>query len=146
LLLLLVVVVVVVLLLLLLVVVVLLLFLFPESFIPISIYYFYSNVIHFIFMILSFSSFPSLSLLTPQAGVEPIRVEVREYDRLFLSEDPVAVHGKEWLKDLNPSSLKVVHCVIDPSIAGMKGDFCCFGCTFVFPFLFFLFSSFLYFN
>jgi hypothetical protein len=51
--------------------------------------------------------------------VAPIRVEIREYDRLFLSEDPVAVHGKEWLKDLNPNSLKVLSCVIDPSISGM---------------------------
>lgn len=49
-------------------------------------------------------------------GKDPLKVEVREYERLFLSEDPVAKHGKEWLSDLNPDSLKIRTAFIDPSV------------------------------
>jgi glutaminyl-tRNA synthetase len=54
------------------------------------------------------------------AGEEPIKIEVREYDRLFLSEDPVGAFGKQWLNDLNPNSLKVVSAIIDPSVRELK--------------------------
>jgi glutaminyl-tRNA synthetase len=54
------------------------------------------------------------------AGEEPIKIEVREYDRLFLSEDPIATYAKEWLKDLNPNSLKIVTAIIDPSVKELK--------------------------
>jgi hypothetical protein len=37
---------------------------------------------------------------------------------LFLSEDPVGTHKKDWLNDLNPNSLKVITAIIDPSIKG----------------------------
>lgn len=56
----------------------------------------------------------------PITAEEPIRIEVREYDRLFLSEDPVGLFGKEWLNDLNPNSLKIVTAIIDPSIRELK--------------------------
>jgi glutaminyl-tRNA synthetase len=47
-------------------------------------------------------------------------VEVRDYDRLFLSEDPVASHGKDWLGNLNPNSLHVHSAVVDPSVVDLK--------------------------
>jgi len=53
-------------------------------------------------------------------GEEPITVEIREYDKLFLSENPIEVYGKEWLKDLNPNSLRVLTAIIDPSIKELK--------------------------
>jgi len=55
-------------------------------------------------------------------GKEPIYVEVREYDRLFLSEDPVGLYKKEWLKDLNPNSLRVLKAIIDPSVMDLKRE------------------------
>lgn len=55
-----------------------------------------------------------------QEGKETITVEVREYDRLFLSDDPIAKYDKEWLKDLNPDSLSVKSAVIDPSVYDLK--------------------------
>ncbi|KAK3442739.1 glutamine--tRNA ligase, cytoplasmic [Eucalyptus grandis] len=40
-------------------------------------------------------------------GVDPLQVEVRLFDKLFLSENPAEL-GKDWLDDLNPHSKIVV--------------------------------------
>jgi len=53
-------------------------------------------------------------------GQEPIKVEVREYEHLFLSADPIGTHKENWLKDLNPHSLKVVSAIIDLSVHDLK--------------------------
>lgn len=56
-----------------------------------------------------------------QEGKEVIKVEVREYERLFLSEDPIGTYGKQgWLQDLNPNSLSVHSALIDPSVVDLK--------------------------
>lgn len=38
----------------------------------------------------------------PSPGKEPIKAEVRLYEKLFKSEDPNSVD--EWLKDVNPGT------------------------------------------
>lgn len=43
----------------------------------------------------------------PSPGVEPLKVEVRLFDRLFLSENPAELDDK-WLDDLNPRSKVVI--------------------------------------
>jgi len=54
-------------------------------------------------------------------GKEPLTVEVREYERLWSSEDPIQKYGKaEYLKDLNPDSLRVTKAIIDPSVSELK--------------------------
>lgn len=56
----------------------------------------------------------------PKSGQEPLRIEVRLYDRLFKSADPGAFKD-DWLNDLNPDSLKIVkNCPADPSIKNAK--------------------------
>lgn len=51
----------------------------------------------------------------PQPGVAPLKVELRLYDRLFLSQDPMSLDN--WLTDLNPDSLHTVtNAYADPSI------------------------------
>ncbi|KAI4379144.1 hypothetical protein MLD38_005480 [Melastoma candidum] len=42
----------------------------------------------------------------PSAGVEPLQVEVRLFDKLFLSENPADLDN--WLADLNPQSKFVI--------------------------------------
>eukprot|EP01126_Amoeba_proteus_P017121 TRINITY_DN180_c0_g2_i2.p1 TRINITY_DN180_c0_g2~~TRINITY_DN180_c0_g2_i2.p1 ORF type:complete len:461 (+),score=80.96 TRINITY_DN180_c0_g2_i2:1104-2486(+) len=54
-----------------------------------------------------------------EEGKEPWKVEVREYERLFLSESPTAL-GDNWLSDLNPNSLTVTSALIDPSVRDFK--------------------------
>ncbi|KAF7104199.1 hypothetical protein CFC21_105118 [Triticum aestivum] len=48
----------------------------------------------------------------PAPGVEPLKVEVRLFEKLFLSENPAGLDDKEleekWLGDLNPQSKEVV--------------------------------------
>jgi len=51
--------------------------------------------------------------------VEPLKVEFRDYDTLFLSENPSAL-GDNWLSDLNPDSLRVRHGFADPSVKDLK--------------------------
>jgi len=68
-------------------------------------------------------------------GVEPAKIEVREYDHLFLSEEPIKKFGKDWLNDLNPNSLVVKEALIDASVKELKpydrvqfervGYYCC---------------------
>lgn len=56
----------------------------------------------------------------PSAGVKPLEVELRLYENLFLSKDPMQYGGDEWLNDLNPNSLTVVKAYADQSLAGAK--------------------------
>ncbi|KAL7001121.1 glutamine--tRNA ligase, partial [Sarracenia purpurea var. burkii] len=42
----------------------------------------------------------------PSPGVDPVKVEVRLFDRLFLSENPAELD--DWLGDLNPESKEVI--------------------------------------
>ncbi|KAH7841686.1 hypothetical protein Vadar_033051 [Vaccinium darrowii] len=42
----------------------------------------------------------------PSPGVDPLKVEVRLFDRLFLSENPAELD--DWLSDLNPESKVVI--------------------------------------
>jgi len=51
---------------------------------------------------------------------KPIIAEVRNYDRLFLSEDPIKTHGDNWLSDLNPHSLDIIEVYIDCSCKAFK--------------------------
>ncbi|KAJ3694118.1 hypothetical protein LUZ60_009598 [Juncus effusus] len=43
----------------------------------------------------------------PSPGVEPLKVEVRLFDKLFLSENPAEL--EDWLADLNPNSKEVIN-------------------------------------
>ncbi|GAB4163153.1 MAG: glutamine--tRNA ligase/YqeY domain fusion protein [Planctomycetota bacterium] len=46
-----------------------------------------------------------------------IEAEARLYDKLFLLENPYAVEeGKEWLDYINPASLIVKKCLVEPSV------------------------------
>lgn len=58
----------------------------------------------------------------PKPGQKPLTVELRLYDSLFKSANPMALD--EWLTDLNPNSLVVVKTALaDPSLASVKpGD------------------------
>ncbi|MBI5001588.1 MAG: glutamine--tRNA ligase/YqeY domain fusion protein [Euryarchaeota archaeon] len=52
-----------------------------------------------------------------------VHAEVRLYDRLFTVEDPTGHEGKDFKEFLNPDSLKVVRCMAEPAVAGLKpGD------------------------
>ncbi|PKA63404.1 Glutamine--tRNA ligase [Apostasia shenzhenica] len=42
----------------------------------------------------------------PSPGVEPLKVEVRLFDKLFLSENPAELEN--WLADMNPNSKEVI--------------------------------------
>jgi glutaminyl-tRNA synthetase len=42
----------------------------------------------------------------PSPGVEPLKVEVRLFDKLFRSENPAELD--DWLADLNPNSREVI--------------------------------------
>ena len=50
-----------------------------------------------------------------------VNAEVRMYDRLFSDAHPDA-GGKNFLESLNPSSLKVVTAIVEPSLANAKPD------------------------
>ncbi|XP_048136448.1 glutamine--tRNA ligase, cytoplasmic isoform X2 [Rhodamnia argentea] len=56
-------------------------------------------------------------------GVDPLQVEVRLFDKLFLSESPAEL-GNDWLSDVNPHSKVVVPCAYAvPSLGEAKvGD------------------------
>ena len=56
----------------------------------------------------------------PAPGVAPLEVELRLYDVLFKSADPMGLGSDEWLKDINPDSLKVVKAFADPSLKAAK--------------------------
>ncbi|KAJ3692027.1 hypothetical protein LUZ60_012377 [Juncus effusus] len=58
----------------------------------------------------------------PKPGVEPLKVEVRLFDKLFLSENPAELD--DWLGDLNPNSKEIINeCYAVPSLAkAVLGD------------------------
>lgn len=45
-----------------------------------------------------------------------VKVEVREYDRLFMDEAPDSHSDKDFLEFINPSSLKVIEAFVEPSL------------------------------
>ena len=52
------------------------------------------------------------------SATESAEVEVRLYDRLFLSENPEdAPPGKSFLDNINPNSVRVVRAVVEPDVA-----------------------------
>lgn len=51
----------------------------------------------------------------PAPGMEPMSIEVRMYDRLFMSKDPQSL-GDKWMEDVNPNSVKVLKCFAEPSL------------------------------
>jgi glutaminyl-tRNA synthetase len=59
----------------------------------------------------------------PQPGKTPLTVEIRLYENLFKSRDPMEIAG-EWLQDINPNSLRVIkNAYASPSVLGSKaGD------------------------
>ncbi len=58
------------------------------------------------------------------SAAHAIDAEVRLYDHLFMKEDPGEVEeGQDWKSNLNPDSLKVQTCKLEPSLASAKtGD------------------------
>ena len=48
-------------------------------------------------------------------SAQGVPAEVRIYDRLFTESDPEV--GDDFLANLNPDSLKIVHAVIEPALA-----------------------------
>src|SRR5690606_9850745 len=52
-----------------------------------------------------------------------VPAEVREYDRLFMHEEPDAQKDKDFLEFLNPNSLNIVKAFVEPSLQTAKvGD------------------------
>lgn len=49
-----------------------------------------------------------------------IKVEIREYDRLFMDESPDAHSDKNFMEFLNPESLKIVMAYAEPSLKDSK--------------------------
>ncbi len=58
--------------------------------------------------------------ITWVAAATSIPVELRLYDVLFKSADPMGLGNEEWIKDINPESLKIVQAVADPSLKSAK--------------------------
>jgi glutaminyl-tRNA synthetase len=55
------------------------------------------------------------------AAKQAIPTEVRLYDHLFLKPNPDDVEeGKDWLSNLNPNSLEVSTCYVEPSVIGAE--------------------------
>ncbi len=52
-----------------------------------------------------------------------IKIEVREYDRLFMDESPDSYPDKDFMEFLNPESLKTITAYVEPSLMDAKpGD------------------------
>ena len=49
-----------------------------------------------------------------------IKIEVREYDRLFLDEAPDSHQDKDFMEFVNPNSLKVINAFVEPSLTEAK--------------------------
>ena len=50
-----------------------------------------------------------------------IKAEVRLYDRLFIKENPdIAEEGKDFKSNINPDSLKVIECFMEPELINAK--------------------------
>ena len=60
-------------------------------------------------------------VITWVAVADSLSCEVRLYDRLFTDEHPDA-GGKDFLATLNPSSLKIVQAIVEPSLLSAKPD------------------------
>eukprot|EP00808_Paulinella_micropora_P025932 g24786.t1 len=59
----------------------------------------------------------------PRPGHEPVVVELRDYELLFLSEEPMKYKEKglkDWIEDLNPNSLTVFEAYADTCVAAAK--------------------------
>ena len=55
------------------------------------------------------------------AARHAIPAEARLYDHLFLKPDPDDVeYGQDFTANLNPNSLEVTTCYVEPSVAGAK--------------------------
>lgn len=46
-----------------------------------------------------------------------VKVEVREYDRLFIDEAPDSYEDKDFMEFINPNSLKVTEAYVEPSLS-----------------------------
>jgi glutaminyl-tRNA synthetase len=52
-----------------------------------------------------------------------IKVEVRDYDRLFMDESPDGHPDKDFMEFINPESLKIIEAFVEPSLKEVKvGD------------------------
>jgi len=51
----------------------------------------------------------------PEAGKEPLKIECRVYKNLFKSPNPGELEN--WLADIDPESLQIVHAYADPTLA-----------------------------
>lgn len=49
-----------------------------------------------------------------------IKVEVREYDRLFMDEAPDTYEDRDFMEFLNPNSLKIIEAYVEPSLQDAK--------------------------
>ncbi len=49
-----------------------------------------------------------------------IKIEVREYDRLFLDKAPDSHQDKDFMEFVNPNSLKVINAFVEPSLTEAK--------------------------
>jgi len=55
------------------------------------------------------------------SAAHAVRAEARLYDHLFLKPNPDDVdEGRDWISNLNPNSLKVVPCYVEPSVIGAE--------------------------
>ena len=55
------------------------------------------------------------------AAKQAVQAEARLYDHLFVKPDPDDVEeGKDWFSNLNPDSLKVTTCYVEPSVIGAQ--------------------------
>ena len=50
-----------------------------------------------------------------------VKAEVRLYDRLFTEKDPLKDGSDQFLKYMNPDSLKTVSAYVEPALAEAKG-------------------------
>jgi glutaminyl-tRNA synthetase len=66
-------------------------------------------------------NFKAKGVITWVALADAVPAEVRIYDRLFNDPQPDA-GGKDFLKALNPDSLKVVQAFVEPSLASAQPD------------------------
>ncbi|KAI3949598.1 hypothetical protein MKW92_000963 [Papaver armeniacum] len=58
------------------------------------------------FLLRTLCTFERSQVARPSPGVDPLRVEVRLFDKLFISENPAKL--EEFLTDLNPESKEVI--------------------------------------
>jgi len=58
--------------------------------------------------------------IAPVEGTEPLKAEIRHYEHLFMSEEPIKTFGDNWMEDINPNSLEVKEAIVDPSCASLK--------------------------